>query len=225
MDDVSAAVANEGALDHVAEFVLRHAGPRAGDERRHSGIAQGRADAQPRDLLLGLDEPQLDVIGIEADELEFRLQRLPSRAAERPDHADASAAAPREFLDDLGDALFLAPTHVGIARHLARQRQVIVVLDEHHHALAGPEQQQRLRGAGPTRHPARRVADILHRDDKHMVRARRRHGARDAGMATGILGIGKTRIALFEDRSQVGGKPERRGRQTGCRAICALSRA
>src|SRR6266446_8202476 len=55
MNDVSAAMADEGALDHVAEFVLRHAGPRAGDERRHPGIAQGRADAQPRDLLLGLD--------------------------------------------------------------------------------------------------------------------------------------------------------------------------
>ncbi len=200
---------DEGALDHVAEFVLRHAGPRAGDERRHPGIAQGRADAQPRDLLLGLDEPQLDVIGIEADELEFRLQRLPSCAAERPDHADAPRCAPRQLLDDLGDAVFLAPTHLGIASHLPRQRQVVVVLDEHHHALGGPEQQQSFRRAGPTRHPARRVADILHRDDEHMIGVRRRHGARDAGMATGILGVGKARVALREDRLQVGGKPER----------------
>ncbi len=84
-----------------------------------------------------------------------------------------------------------------------------MVLDEHHHALGRPEQQQGFRRAGPTRHPARRVADILHRDDEHMIGVRRRHGACDAGMATGILGIGKARVALLEDRLQVGGKPER----------------
>jgi len=63
--------------------------------------------------------------------------------------------------------------------------------------------------AVPTRHPPRRVADILHRDDEHMVGACCRHGARDTGMATGILGVGKARVALLEDRLQVGRKPQR----------------
>ena len=93
MDHMGAAVADESALDHAAELVLGHAGPGAADQRRHAGVAQCGADAQPCDLFLGLDEPQFHVVGIEAHEREFRLQRLPAHAAERPDHADAFGAA------------------------------------------------------------------------------------------------------------------------------------
>ena len=51
MDAGAAALADIGALDGVAELPLVHARPDGIAQRRHAGVAEGRADPQPVELL------------------------------------------------------------------------------------------------------------------------------------------------------------------------------
>jgi endoglucanase len=63
-------------------------------------------------------------------------------------------------------AFLLAPTHVDAFSYLAALRQVIVVLDPHHHLLARLEECETLRRASPTRHPHVGIAvDVTHATD------------------------------------------------------------
>ncbi len=211
MNDVRAAETDIGALDHAAELMLGHAGLGAADERRHAGVAERRADAQPGNLLVGFVDAQLDVVAVQADDLELGLERLPARPGERPDHPDALCPAPAEFVDHRDDALLLAPDDVHAAGEHSRLRHVVVVLHMHRHLFARLEDEQRLRGAWPAGDPARRVADVLRADDQHVVDAVPFHDLRQRAVPARIFHIGEARVVLLQHRSQFGRQAEHVG--------------
>src|SRR5262249_51175478 len=134
-----------------------------------SGVAQARADPQPVDLLFRLDQPQPQVIGIHRYHLEARLQLLQLPVCQRADQPDAPGAAACELLDRERNAAVLAPAHVHALRDAPGQRQVVVPLDVHRHALARPEHDERLDGPGPAGHPLGGVAGALVGDDQQVI--------------------------------------------------------
>src|SRR2546421_377125 len=202
VDEGRAALADVGALDQVAELAFGHADADVLEQGLEPGVAERRADAQPVDLLLGLDEAQAHVLGIELDDLEMRLELSLLARQQRPDQADALCPAPLELVDCLGDAAVLAPAHVAVARDFACEREMVVPLDMHHHAAAGLEHDIGLDGARPARDPLRRVAGAMVGDDEEMVDVVLLHDAREPLMAPRVLGAGKPRIFLSDDRAQ-----------------------
>src|SRR5258707_750938 len=75
-------------------------------------IAERRADAQPVDLFLGLDEPEPDILGVELDDAEFLLQLALLAREERSHEADALGTAPLELGNGEGHAAMLAPSDI-----------------------------------------------------------------------------------------------------------------
>ena len=65
MNDVGAAERHIGPLDQIGEIALAQARPQAVAQRDHAAIGQGGADAQPIELLGGLDLAQPRIAAVE----------------------------------------------------------------------------------------------------------------------------------------------------------------
>ena len=208
MDEGGSALAHIGALDQVAELALGHPGLRAVQKTFETGVAEGCADAQPVDLFLRLDGAQADIFGVELDDGERSFQFLLFTGEQRSHQPHSFGAPSLELFDGLLDAAVLPPAHLGVARQLPRQREMVVPLDVHGHLLAGPEDDVGLDGSRPAGDPLRRIADAVVGDHQQMIQIMLLHHRRERLMPPGVFGVREARVLLLDDRPQAWLKPQ-----------------
>ncbi|HEV3185123.1 MAG TPA: hypothetical protein VGZ49_09590 [Xanthobacteraceae bacterium] len=185
-------------LDQRAQFALAHSGARAAQQGVEAHVAEGGADAHPRDFFVRLAQPQPAVIFAEVDEVEGgELARM--QPGQQPDDADALGAAAVQFPRDRRHAGALRPTDLGVAGDFASVGNMVVVLDEQNIPLARSEQGDRPCRRRPARQPAHaRPGAFLAAQQNGVARAPcRRVGQRV--VAPGKFGVGKTSERLRED--------------------------
>ena len=208
MNEGGAALAHIGALDQVAELALGQPRLCSVQKTFEPGVAERRADAQPVDLLLRLDGAQPHIFGVELDDGEISFQLLLFSGEQRAHQPEPFGAPALELVNGLLHAAVLPPAHIGVARELPREREMVVPLDVHGHLLAGPEDDVGLDRPRPAGDPLRRVARAVVRDREQVIHIVLLHHSRQGLMPPGVFGVGEARVFLLQDRPQAWLKPQ-----------------
>ncbi len=153
VDQVGSAVRHVGALAQVSQIALVVAQPDALAHALIACVGQGGTDAQPFDLLVGLDQPRAEIGPVQVDQgFGARVDRLDRAQRHRSDHADArvrSAACFDRLYHGRNGAALAAPQHLGLPGDVPAFGQVVVELDVHGRGVAGRKDDRGLDGHRP----------------------------------------------------------------------------
>src|SRR5262245_5084322 len=209
MNDVGRAVRNVDTLDQISQLALVQARLQPVAQRRHTKVAEMRADAKPIEFFGGFDLTQTDVIAIET----FQLSKFcrQSRVLFRADRSDCrnpvlSRASLLKNCDRCRDRRFTAPRDIRLLSENARLRRVIDILYEQRIALVRREYSHRLRSHRPLRQPLDDRAEPIGAAKHKVIAFSVSEEILDGGAATRHFRFGKTRVFGLDNTSQMSGE-------------------
>src|SRR5665213_319804 len=196
------AVLDVSSLDQIVERAFGEARFEAVAQAGHAEIGEIRADAQPVDLLLRLDQAIPRVRTIEIFwRAELRGNDGVLLGGERPDRGDviAPSAALHQHVSRRGDRGLATPGNVGFIGDQRRLRFVIDPLHEKCIAFARGEYADRFRGHRPSREILHDRAKPIGAAENQVIALRLGKQRLDRGAMARHLGGRETRIFGVDD--------------------------